>query len=352
MQFVEPYVQAIYEQDNFKRIEICGKTCYKSEANITETSAYPFFQKMCKSGHTSVLEHSAIFVRSHTPEAYLELLSILNAYTEDQGLPHYIRYSVFDGNETFYKTERGICTSKEHLFSGNIRAWRNIIERFNGEYILRDLFSDHPAFSDIFFNADKEQFGEERALDIQRIDSIEYKEYDKSMIEVVNSIPTDTSEFKYADMHNIATLKIVGDRGLIDEFARHRSFGISVESSRYCNYSGNGVTYCFPFWFDKVKKEPLYASLGGLFGNICYDAEKGYQEIMEKIKIPQIARGSLNLWTKSEIALTGTIDMWKRLINLRDSPAAHPEAQKVSKLIEIALVEELGVKDYWGVVKA
>ena len=174
-------------------------------------------------------------------------------------------------------------------------------------------------------------------------------DYGEDAIEVVDSIPTDPAEFAFADMHNIITLKIVGDRGVIDEFARHRQFGLSVESSRYCNYSKNGVTFCFPFWFEKIHDDPDYASLGGLFGNICYDTENAYQDMMEKIKIPQIARGALTLWVKSELAITGTVDMWKDFIGLRDSAGAHPEARKIAKMVEEVLVKEAGVKDYWGV---
>ena len=62
MQFVFPSVTLIDEKDNFKRIERSAKICYQSTHNIKENSAFPFFQRMCKNGHTSTLEHSVIFV--------------------------------------------------------------------------------------------------------------------------------------------------------------------------------------------------------------------------------------------------------------------------------------------------
>lgn len=342
MQFLEPTVQLVNEKDNFKRIEAASRICYKSESKITNDSAYPFFQRMCKSGHTSTLEHSVIFVRTHNPETYLWLVNVLNAYTSDTGRPHYIRFSKWDENDDFYTPNDkvtgiplGFCMGDEYLFSGNIRAWRNLCGRYKGEEILYSVFHNHPAFIDVF-------------KDALSHDDLEFSNKD---IEIVDSIPTDPNEYKYADMHNIVTLKIVGDRGVIDEFARHRQFGISVESTRFVSYAGNGVTFCFPFWFNKIHDDPSYSSIGGLFGNICYDAEKAYMDMIDKIKIPQIARGALPLWVKSEIAMTGTVNMWKDFIALRDSAGAHPEAQKIAKMIENVLVNEAGVQDYWGVKK-
>ena len=40
-----------------KSIEIAGRVCYKSEANITSDSAERFIRRIIKSGHESVVEH-------------------------------------------------------------------------------------------------------------------------------------------------------------------------------------------------------------------------------------------------------------------------------------------------------
>ena len=341
MQFVQPSVKLIDEQDNFKRIERCGRICYKSEDKITDESAYPFFQRMVKNGHTSVLEHSVIYVRTHNPETYLWLIVILNSYTNETGYPHYIRFSQWDNNDTIYTpshresdTPLGFCVGSEYLFSGNIRAWRKLCERFRGEPILYDTFSEHPAFTDIF----------ETSRLIGRDN-----EYTHNDIEIVDSIPSDPEEYRYAYLHYPVTLHFICDRGVIDEFLRHRVMSPSVESTRYCDYSKNGVTFVFPYWFDDMKTEPKFASFGGDFGNRCYDTEVAYQDWMNKCHIPQMARGNLTLWVKSEMAMTGTIQYWIDFLKLRDSKAAHPEAQKLAKMVERVLVEDAGVEDMWGV---
>lgn len=49
--------------DTLRRIEEAGRTCYKSENNITDTSAESFVRMLISKGHESVLEHKTISVR-------------------------------------------------------------------------------------------------------------------------------------------------------------------------------------------------------------------------------------------------------------------------------------------------
>lgn len=636
MNFIYPSVELIDEPDNIKRIELAGRTCYKSESKITDDSAFPFFQRIIKRGHTSVLEHSVIFVRTHTPEACMKLKQLLVEYVEATGYPSYIRYSQYDNDyhvsdPTDVEFENGfhlgMCIGKEHLFSGNIRAWRKLCEAYNGEPILQDTFSSHIAFQDIFANSTPEEHV-----------------YTSDDIEIVDSIETNPDKFPDAYKHMIATIRIISDRGIIDEYCRHRSTSISVESTRYCvagdtviktsndhktwtidqlynnmcnskngawkkiqfktynknsgefeyatannilyngtkkcitiktklgysltctpdhsvltpngyieadsfsigdlicvngtellyrnkdwlyyqnitlnktfvqiskefnfnistlkkwarihglpkkgtgyfnvghtpwnkgiqdprqvealrkyhhsgihdnrtiikpdtskymkhnsgvcaicgstegldvhhidknhnnhdpqnlmtlcqschkrvhsnnlqtiyndtivsiedagehkvyditinsdnhnyvangvvvhncNYSDKGLTFVFPYWYehDKLREDRLNSQMSSEFVNRCYDTELAYQEWMKKTNTPQSARGNLILWTKSEGVFTATIQQWIDILALRDSQAAHPDARKIAKMIEKVLVEQVGVKDIWGVAE-
>lgn len=46
----------------YKQIEMAGRTCYKSENNITEDSAKGFVDRMIKSGHGAMLEHGTVYL--------------------------------------------------------------------------------------------------------------------------------------------------------------------------------------------------------------------------------------------------------------------------------------------------
>ena len=62
MKIVDPNVEIIQEPNPLKRIELCGRVCYKSEGKITDDSAQTFVEKLIKRGHTSVLEHARIVI--------------------------------------------------------------------------------------------------------------------------------------------------------------------------------------------------------------------------------------------------------------------------------------------------
>jgi thymidylate synthase (FAD) len=46
-----------------KKIERCGRVCYKSESSIKDETAEKFIASIIKRGHESVLEHSSVTVR-------------------------------------------------------------------------------------------------------------------------------------------------------------------------------------------------------------------------------------------------------------------------------------------------
>lgn len=47
----------------YRQIEIAGRTCYKSEDKITDTSAKEFVERMIKSGHGAMLEHGTVYLQ-------------------------------------------------------------------------------------------------------------------------------------------------------------------------------------------------------------------------------------------------------------------------------------------------
>lgn len=66
MKIIEPYFEIIGSVDGdsiLRRIEQCGRVCYKSEDKITDDSAEKFVANIIKRGHEAVLEHQSITVR-------------------------------------------------------------------------------------------------------------------------------------------------------------------------------------------------------------------------------------------------------------------------------------------------
>lgn len=66
MKIIKPGVQFITPVDGdviLRRLEQCGRVCYKSEDKITDGSARKFVASIIKRGHEAVLEHCSVTVK-------------------------------------------------------------------------------------------------------------------------------------------------------------------------------------------------------------------------------------------------------------------------------------------------
>lgn len=66
MKIIKPSYEILTKidrEDLLKKIEIAGRTCYKSENKITENSASKFVRMLIKNGHEAMIEHNSISVK-------------------------------------------------------------------------------------------------------------------------------------------------------------------------------------------------------------------------------------------------------------------------------------------------
>lgn len=66
MKIIKPtiYILDVLDQEKIlKRLELVGRTCYKSEDKITDISCIEFVRKIIKSGHHAIIEHYDISVK-------------------------------------------------------------------------------------------------------------------------------------------------------------------------------------------------------------------------------------------------------------------------------------------------
>lgn len=72
MRLVKPSFEILEQGSNiddmYKHIELCGRTCYKSNDKITEDSAKPFIDRMIKSKHFAMLEHGTVYLEYHVKD--------------------------------------------------------------------------------------------------------------------------------------------------------------------------------------------------------------------------------------------------------------------------------------------
>lgn len=128
------------------------------------------------------------------------------------------------------------------------------------------------------------------------------------------------------------TVKFTCSIGISREFNRHRSHSIAEQSTRYCNFSkdkfGNTLTFIKPEWYDKKSKFARWA-----FRLYCRISSFFYLHAV-KYLTPQEAREFLPLPLRTELCHCAYIEDWYQFFALRSAPSAHPDAQKLSRIVE------------------
>ena len=297
IEMIKPSVERIVENDPLKKIEIAARTCYKSEANITDDSSVKMVKRLIKNKHYAMLEHALFEFHIYNKPATEDLLKKCR-------LSKFCRVcygSVFGKECNFvFINLRTIIEEKFTEF------WALLEERFPRFLELRDV-----------------GVGESVCLSLDCCDGVEL---------------TDVSEL------NIFTVTVICDRGVSHELVRHRVFSFAQESQRYVNYKKNG---CFQFiepsafdeWDERTQKDYLICL------NTCAET---YNKMIESGRTPQEARAVLPNSTKTEIVMTGNRFMWEHFLDLRfreSTGKVHPDMSVIAKKINDIVNETEFYKD-------
>lgn len=309
MKIINAQASVLVENDPIKKIEKCGRVCYKSEDKITEDSAEKFVANIIKRGHEAVLEHASfIFKVSHA--VYQDLIDKVNFVESYYTVKMYLRFTKPGG----------------YIVSGNVRAWRDFF-RFSGvPPYMNDFVKSNPILFPEFKNVPPFSLKGDRWSIIQ--------------------ISADDLESPHQRMvHEDVSVKFICDRGVSHEIVRHRPAAFCQESTRYCNYSngkfGGEITVIKPCFFKENSTRYLNWFVA------CESAETAYNAILEDGGTPQEARDVLPNSLKTELIMTAPLMEWCHFFNLRMSPAAHPQMQEVAhyayRAIDSFLLKEYAV---------
>ena len=288
-----PYTGNIYED-----IEMAGRTCYKSESAITETSAPKFVQMLIDRGHTAMLEHGTVYLKQ-------ECNGIMNQINP---------------------------------------IWRKYESNKYSKVIYYNDLYDLGINSDLLFSTAHITTNYRVLVENGWLDDLQYQ-----------CSPTEFHEKRIS-------VRFICDRGVSHELVRHRVFSFAQESTRYCNYSkdkfGNQLTFIIPCWMnlqegsyecdwdiiDDITYWGWYNGVGNIhiisdcftkgindaFLSTLAGIEESYFSLLEKGWQPQQARSVLPNSLKTEIVMTGFVSDWKHFFDLRDSNQAHPQMRELA----------------------
>ena len=310
MRIVEANVVELAEADVLKKIELCGRICYKSEDKITDTSCFAFVSNLIKHQHLAMTEHAVIC---------LSVTEKMAKAVKRLGHGTFINVTL-NGKQNRY------------LISGNVRAWINLF--------------------------DESRWTDAEWLDIKRIQTYMYmsmseKEYN-ILFPAPKTIPSNSAVHAIltqkqirnlpnltsyeAKTHLYATAVFTCDRGVTHEIVRHRTASFAQESTRYCNYVkgkfGGEITVIRPLGLD-IAQEAAWRSA-------IETAENCYKFLIDSGCTPQIARDVLPTCTKAELVVTANLEEWQHILNLRyhgTTGAPHPKAKEVMAMWHDYLVQ-------------
>lgn len=276
-----------------KQIELCGRTCYKSEDHITEDSYKRFVSAMIKNGHTAMLEHGTIYLQSivDRPNTLgftkysLDPYSKVNLLNTDEGLCAYIttNYRVIIQNH-WEDDLKYICEPTEH--HAKRYTFRITCSRIQSQSICRHRHFSFAQESTRYCNYSKDKFDRE----------------------IVYVKPSWLS---------IPTGKVYWYDGINWRI----QYGDNVDDTLSINPNNmpENEAYSISKYFDTLSK-----------------AEQTYFDLIEQGWKAESARDVLPNALKTEICVTGFEDDWEHFLDLRyyeKTGKPHPDMHKIAEAI-------------------
>ena len=300
MQAIKAYTQIygdIDGQEILKKIERCGRVCYKSEGKIEEGSAEKFVSNIIKRGHEAVLEHASFIVETNI-DFYVETKYVISDLEETTDFISFLRFT----------------NDRRPIISGNVRAWRSF---FN---MVLTTYGKLPIVTEKFIKNNPLVFPE-----FQNASFKIYGAADDFKILNVSDLQTENEKLTHQDV----TVKFVVDRGVSHEIVRHRIASYCQESTRYCDYSkedfGSEITFIIPHYLD-YKSEAW-----NTWKNTMKACEDAYFKLLDIGLLPQEARAVLPNSLKTELIMTANLCEWRNFFKLRTANAAHPQLREVTR---------------------
>lgn len=291
--------QRYLEEDILKHIELCGRTCYKSEDKITDTSAEKFVNMLKKNKHRSVLEHGTVYLFTtcdvsaagafNHSIAYKYSKNPYSVVTTDgmmdlQGLYITTNYRVI--------VENGWEDDLKYLVDEPIKPYhverhtfRITCSRAIANEVVRHRKMSFSQESTRYCNYSNEKFGKELTFIIP---------------EKLNMLPEGLCYF-----HDGINYRIQPD--INDPLNT-----ISINPRKFKN-AGE-----IDLWLTELDR-------------ISYT----YFDLINKYQWkPEEARGILPLDLKTDLIVTGTKSQWEDFFELRCAKSAHPDIQVIANEIK------------------
>lgn len=170
---------------------------------------------------------------------------------------------------------------------------------------------------------------EPRVEDLRKIERIarishrsEEQQTEDSWKRLIKAVVIDHGDWSVVE-HASATVLAYADRGVQQEWTRHRLFSPTIESTRFVNYAKK-----MPASF--VEPPGMTGDQTLIWRKAMEGAESAYQAMILAGAAPQIARSVLPLGLGSLMAFTSNLRNWRHMFIMRTTKETHPQYREIS----------------------
>ena len=297
MKLIKPSVKIIDQKEGlqgiYEAIELAGRTCYKSEDKITDTSAEDFVNRMINSKHYAMLEFGTVYLKIEDISSYI--IPLYAKYEKNKysitKLPccNEFRATCFVTTNLRVLVENGWLDDLKYICEPTEYHEKRICVKFTTDKGVSHELVRHRVFSFAqestrFCNYSKDKFGNELTFIIPSWSNLKEGIYE--CFEEDDSIEGFSAEGISSNEH------------------------ISIENC------------------DKLDLHFLKA---------CDNGQQEYLEMIDYDAKPQQARQVLPNALKTEVNMCGFISDWKHFFSLRSSHAGatgmHPDMDYIANKI-------------------
>lgn len=287
-QFVENSAAEVKNTDFFDKIALVAHNCYQVKDKDHESNI-AFVNRLIESRHLAMIEHY-VFTFSLTKEMYDCVLHLHNRF-----------YVLEKIDESLYLCSVSLRPLLEALYHGK---------------------DEEKEVSCIFVRALPFEIQKIFEFDsLHKTAGLKAELYDLDLHK--NYLPVNV----YENLKTV-TYHLITDRGVTHELVRHRLCSFAQESTRYCNYTkdkfSNSLTFMKPLRYEEFKD--IYDTF---YAHCC----EAYFALIQGGARPDEARSVLPNSLKASIMVTCSISEWKNIFALRMDSHAHPDIQRVMKLV-------------------
>lgn len=290
MRLIKPKVELINQEPGveglFKHMELCARTCYKSEDKITEDSAKKFINNVIIArGHTAMLEHGTVYLMIDCSGRLLDVANkyVNNKYSEWTLHPDGVHYCITTNYRVLLQND-WLDDLKYQCEPTEYHAKR-VTVRFICDMGVAREFCRHRLFS----------FAQE---------STRYCDY------------SSYSKFKDGCVFIIPCWTELGE-------------------GYYEQYDEESYSY-YPDDYTDIPKTIEIDEGGNIlnpqdeFLSHLFIADYTYARLRQHKWAAQQARNVLPLALKTELIMTGTVEQWIEFLKLRCANDAHPQARELA----------------------